>query len=222
MKLHHTFLILLSILIHTSCTQYYSKEDFENVPKIDVRIHYDYANPVLLQQAETDNFRLLSVNVESASSPSIDVQESIAIELLNSYRRIFAYLSTISSQNWLSSDWEEIAINRINSSVVTGASGVKIWKNIGMELRDADSSYVLIDHLQFDPVLEHMEQHHIPLLAHIGEPKNCWLPLEEMTTNNDRNYFSNHPEYHMYLHPEMPSYEEIISARDHMLEKYKT
>jgi len=53
----------------------------------------------------------------------------------------------------------------------------------------------------------------------LGEPKNCWLPLEEMTTKNDSNYFANNPQYHMYLHPEFPSYEEQMAARDRMLDK---
>ncbi|MDX1365425.1 MAG: amidohydrolase family protein, partial [Arenibacter latericius] len=53
-----------------------------------------------------------------------------------------------------------------------------------------------------------------------GEPKNCWLPLDEMTTNNDREYFEEHPQYHMYQHPELPSYEEQIAARDRMLENH--
>lgn len=57
-------------------------------------------------------------------------------------------------------------------------------------------------------------------MAHLGEPKNCWLPLEEMTVNNDRSYFKNHPEYHMYLHPEFPSYEDQINARDRFVEKH--
>ena len=35
-----------------------------------------------------------------------------------------------------------------------------------------------------------------------------------MTTDNDREYFRNHPQYHMYLHPEMPGYEDQIGARD--------
>ncbi len=57
-------------------------------------------------------------------------------------------------------------------------------------------------------------------MAHIGEPKNCWLPLEQMSVNNDRNYFKAHPEYHMFLHPENPSYDEIINARDRFVEKH--
>ncbi len=41
-----------------------------------------------------------------------------------------------------------------------------------------------------------------------------------MTVNNDRNYFREHPEYHMYLHPEYPSYEDQINARDRFLERH--
>ena len=58
------------------------------------------------------------------------------------------------------------------------------------------------------------------MIGHLGEPKNCWLPIEKMTVQGDVNYFSTHPKYHMYLHPEYPSYEDQINARDHMLEKH--
>lgn len=42
-----------------------------------------------------------------------------------------------------------------------------------------------------------------------------------MTVDYDRDYFTHHPQYHMYLHPELPSYENQINARDNMLEKHK-
>jgi hypothetical protein len=40
-----------------------------------------------------------------------------------------------------------------------------------------------------------------------------------MTTKNDSNYFAENPQYHMFLHPEFPSYEEQMAARDRMLDK---
>jgi predicted TIM-barrel fold metal-dependent hydrolase len=89
-----------------------------------------------------------------------------------------------------------------------------------MEFRDKDSVLIMIDNPQFDPVFQHLAENGIPLVGHLGEPKNCWLPLEEMTTKNDSNYFANNPQYHMYLHPEFPSYEEQMAARDRMLEKH--
>jgi predicted TIM-barrel fold metal-dependent hydrolase len=57
----------------------------------------------------------------------------------------------------------------------------------------------------------------ITLLGHQGEPHNCWLPVEQMTVNNDRDYFKAHPQYHMHLHPEMPSWEDQMAARDRMV-----
>ena len=68
--------------------------------------------------------------------------------------------------------------------------------------------------------MKHLEERGIPLIAHQAEPKNCWLPLEDMTTENDRSYFREHPEYYMYLHPEQPKYEDLIAARDRFVARH--
>lgn len=62
-----------------------------------------------------------------------------------------------------------------------------------------------------------MEEHKIPLLTHLGEPRNCWLPIEEMTSKRNQAYYTNNPEFHPYMHPEIPSYEKQIEARDNLL-----
>ena len=56
-----------------------------------------------------------------------------------------------------------------------------------MEFKNKDSVLIMIDNSQFDPVFKHLAEKGIPLVGHLGEPKNCWLPVEEMTTNNDKN-----------------------------------
>ncbi len=101
-----------------------------------------------------------------------------------------------------------------------GAIGVKVWKNIGMVERDKDGNFIMIDNARFDPVIDFIRKSGKTLCGHLGEPKNCWLPIEKMTVNNDKQYFKDHPQYHMYLHPEYPSYEDQIAARDSMLEKH--
>jgi len=78
----------------------------------------------------------------------------------------------------------------------------------------------MLDDPGFDGVMGHIEALRVPLIAHQAEPKNCWLPLEQMTTENDRSYFRDHPEYHMFLHPEQPSYESLIAARDHFVARH--
>jgi predicted TIM-barrel fold metal-dependent hydrolase len=91
---------------------------------------------------------------------------------------------------------------------------------VGMVLKDKDGRYVMIDDPHFDPLLEAIAAQGHPLVAHLGEPRNCWLPVEQMTVQSDRNYFSKNPQYHGYLHPEVPGYEKQVAARDAMLERH--
>jgi predicted TIM-barrel fold metal-dependent hydrolase len=41
-----------------------------------------------------------------------------------------------------------------------------------------------------------------------------------MTVNSDKSYFTNNPQYHMYLHPEYPSHERLMESRDNVLASY--
>ena len=75
----------------------------------------------------------------------------------------------------------------------------------------------MLDDPAISPVGDKIQSLGLTLIGHLGEPHNCWLPLEQMTTDNDREYFKDHPQYHMYLHPEMPGYEDQIRARDNFV-----
>ena len=108
-------------------------------------------------------------------------------------------------------------MREVDDAVAQGAVGIKIWKNIGMALRDADGSYVMPDDPRFEPILERVERDGIVLLGHQAEPLNCWLPFGKMTVRSDAEYFREHPQYYMYRHPEMPSHDRILAARDRML-----
>jgi predicted TIM-barrel fold metal-dependent hydrolase len=88
-----------------------------------------------------------------------------------------------------------------------------------MEFRDRAGRLVMIDDPNFDAIFAHVRERGLVLVGHQGEPHNCWLPLADMTVNNDREYFRDHPQYHMYLHPELPSYQQQMAARDRMLER---
>jgi predicted TIM-barrel fold metal-dependent hydrolase len=41
-----------------------------------------------------------------------------------------------------------------------------------------------------------------------------------MTISGDSSYFAENPQYHMFLHPEYPSYEDQIDAVENMLEQH--
>jgi hypothetical protein len=78
----------------------------------------------------------------------------------------------------------------------------------------------MVDDPALDPVFNYIISRHLPVTGHLGEPRNCWLPFDKMTVSGDSSYFAENPQYHMFLHPEYPTYEDQINARDHLLEKH--
>lgn len=197
----------------------YGTQDFAAVRKIDTHVHANSEDNAFIDQAQRDNFELLSINVDYPDFPAIDEQYRIALVLQKRAPERFHFAATFSMDGWGDPDWTARTNARISAAVASGARAVKIWKNVGMSYRDRDGRLVRIDDPGFDPVIRHIEKLGVPLIGHQGEPKNCWLPLAEMTTDNDRRYFREHPQYHMYLHPEMPSYEQQMAARDRFLRR---
>lgn len=197
---------------------YYTVADFEKVRKIDAHFHYNTSDIRYLEYADSLNFRLISINVDAGMS--IDDQFEITSTIRQRFPDKFIFLGTFSVDSFNNAGFADHTIARIDKCMKGGASGIKIWKNIGMVLKDRNGRFVMIDDPAFKPVFNYLQEKHIPLLAHLGEPRNCWLPEEEMTLGNDRGYFKNHPQYHMFLHPEAPSYEDQINARDNLLQQY--
>ncbi len=220
--MNRLLIIALVIWVNTALADetYYTQDDFYRVEKIDMHMHLHSAGPEFMNEIQRDHFRVLSINVDYADFPPLSEQKRIARILLKKYPANFAYATSFSVRNFEQSGWVEQVIRQIDDDLNHGAAGVKVWKNIGMALRASDGKMVMIDDPHFEPIFDHLEKIHIPLLGHQGEPKNCWLPAADMSVSNDREYFSAHPQYYMYLHPDMPSYENQIDARDHMLSQH--
>ena len=183
-------------------------------------MHLNTEQTALTAQAKDDNFKLLTVNVDVGDYPSVDDQERYALHQIKEFPERVDYLTAFTLEHWDSSGWADMTIARLKNSFEKGALGIKLWKNIGMVYKDSAGQFIMIDNPKFDPVIEYIIKEGKTVMGHLGEPKNCWLPLDQMTVNNDRSYFKEHPEYHMFLHPEYPSYEDQINARDRFVEKH--
>ncbi len=199
---------------------YYAEADFPKVKKFNTHVHISIFDSNFIKQAASDNFRLLTVNVASPTSPAIDKQQEVALSLVKAYPENILYATTISVDNFNSPGWQQKTLEYLKTSFQKGAIAVKVWKNIGMDLKDKNGKFVMIDNPAFDPIIDFIEKNNITLIGHLGEPRNAWLPVEQMTVSGDKKYFAAHPQYHMYLHKEYPSYEDQVAARDHMLEKH--
>ncbi|WP_228693543.1 amidohydrolase family protein [Lunatimonas sp.] len=216
------FLLLFVILI--SCETngtFYRIEDYSKVKKADVHVHLETERSLFVELAKEHNFRLVNVSLEYTKGWE-DVYGKYSFGLTQ-HRAAPAWVDMVTAfavSDWDDPAWESKTLAWLNSCFDAGAVGVKVWKNIGMVSRDTAGNLIQIDDPKFDPIFSHIQKRDKVLMGHLAEPKNCWLPLEEMTTNNDRRYYGRHPEYHMYLHPDMPSHEELIARRDRVLERY--
>ncbi|KQS53863.1 amidohydrolase [Brevundimonas sp. Leaf363] len=200
----------------------YTASDFASVRKIDSHVHVNLQDDAFVDQAAADNFEILSINVDYPAFPSLADQQQVAHHYAAADPQRFHFATTFSMQGFGQAGWAERANAAIDAEVARGAVAVKVWKNVGMVERDASGQLIFIDDAGLNPIFSHLAATGVPLIAHQGEPYNCWLPLDQMTTDNDRAYFSAHPEYHMYLHPEMPRYEYLMARRDTMVSRNPT
>ncbi|HWS67503.1 MAG TPA: amidohydrolase family protein [Steroidobacteraceae bacterium] len=218
-----SFLIMVAAALGTVAAhgrETYTVADFERVRKFDAHVHANTDDRAFLKIARKDGFEILSINVDYPDFPPLSAQAQVAHNLQAVDPRHFHFATTFSMTGFGSDRWTQESIRAIDSEIQRGALGVKVWKNIGMVEKDPQGRFIMLDDPGFDAVMRHIEALRVPLIAHQAEPKNCWLPLEAMTTDNDRSYFRDHPEYHMYLHPEQPSYESLIAARDHFVARH--
>jgi predicted TIM-barrel fold metal-dependent hydrolase len=219
MKNNYTSLLIFSfIFLFTNCDR--APINFSSTPKIDAHAHFETDESTFIELAQKENMSFLSITTHSHSRYYIDKQLNHAVNLKKNTPENFYFTTTFSMENFDTPEWENDVITKLKEDFSRGAIAVKVWKDIGMTYRDKDSSFIMIDDPRFDKILEFIAANNKPLVAHIAEPRNCWLPIDSMTVNNDKKYFKNHPEYHMYQHPDYPSYEEIIQHRDRMLEKH--
>ena len=218
---NYTQLKKMSLSPVAEAADFYTVEDFKRVKKIDAHVHVNTDEPYYVQQGIEDNFRFVTINLDDVNEPPpMEVQQQFALQQVKAFPKQVAYATTISVRNFNTSTWQQQTIAYLKNSFAKGAIAVKIYKVIGMSLRDKNGKLVMIDDPRFDTVFNFIIQNKIPVLGHLGEPKNCWLPLEKMTIKGDRNYYLEQPEYYMYLHPQFPSYDAQIAARDRLLERH--
>ena len=216
---------LMLLLAITSCNQqseeFYTIDDYPSVKKIDTHVHIRTERDAFAKQAEKDNFQLVNIVVDGAGTwEAIYDQFRYSKFQKEVHPDQFQVITSFSVEDFHDENWGNKVIQWLDSCFDQGAIGIKVWKNIGMVLKDTNDTNVMLDDERLDGIFNYLVEQDKLVVGHLGEPYNCWLPLEEMTTNNDRSYFERNPQYHMYKHPELPSYQDQMNARNRRLDKH--
>ncbi len=189
--------------------------------RIDAHAHVFNSAPAFYEMLDRLDLRLVNICVVDKYDPGYEEaapQHAKALEVFRGSRGRAAWCSTFDPQDWESPGFAERSIALLDQTFKDGAIAVKIYKSIGMELKSRAGKYLMPDDPVFNPILDFIESRNKTLYAHIAEPSSSWRPLDPASP--DYEYYKSNPDWHMYRHPERPSKEAILAARDRMLARH--
>ncbi|MCC7497818.1 MAG: amidohydrolase family protein [Bryobacterales bacterium] len=189
--------------------------DFE---RIDAHAHLAPPPPQFLQMLDRQRIRILNVTLIDPQVPGFDTPEpqaSWAAKIALASGGRIAWTSPFDPTGFAASGWARREIHRLSADMHRGAVAVKMYKPIGLCLKDAAGKYVLPDDPVFSPPLEAIAAGGATLLAHLSEPRSSWRPLDPADPHYG--YYQANPDWHMFRYPDRPSWDAIIAARDRML-----
>ncbi|WP_339867478.1 amidohydrolase family protein [uncultured Algoriphagus sp.] len=80
-------------------------------------------------------------------------------------------------------EWTRIAVKELEEDVAAGASGLKIYKSLGLNVNDVDGNRVPVNHPDLDAVWAKAGELGIPVIIHSADPAQFWQPMD---ANNER------------------------------------
>lgn len=116
-----------------------------------------------------------------------------------------------------SENFGALLAQQVRDSVAAGAEGLKVWKDVGMRLRDLNGNRVAISDERLKPLWETVAELKVPVCVHTGDPLAFFRPAD---IRNERiEELSRHPDWHFYG-PGFPSLDEILEEFEQLLDGY--
>ncbi len=191
---------------------------FEEIHKIDVHAHYFDDMPRFADMLRRINMRVVNICFYQTQPALLTGAQTLAAMLSRKYADTFYYASTFDLTRRNEPDYAEQVNAWLDRTFANGALMVKIWKEAGMQEKTPGGDYLMPDDPALDPVYAHLTQRGKPLLAHLADPIDAWLPLDASSPHF--NYYSNNPQWHVHGREGFPSHARIIAARDNILAKH--
>ncbi len=106
-------------------------------------------------------------------------------------------------------DFGEWAAGRVEAQVRRGAQGLKVWKGLGLWLKDPEGRLVAVDDPRLDPIWARAGELGVPILIHVADPVAFFQPLDRFNERYEE--LQHNPDWHFYG-PEFPSFETVMEG----------
>jgi predicted TIM-barrel fold metal-dependent hydrolase len=191
---------------------------FAEVQPIDAHIHIYKDDPELNALIERLNLRALNICVIDDRDPDykgLEPQRTQVIEVRQSTHGRAAFCTTFSPYDFEEAGFSSRVIRQLDEDFDHGAVAVKIYKVMGMEMKNKAGQWVMADDAAFQPIYRDIAARNRTVVAHLAEPDSCWQPPNPASP--DYSYYKEHPGEYAYAHADWPSKAAILAARDHLV-----
>jgi predicted TIM-barrel fold metal-dependent hydrolase len=195
----------------------------ETLGRIDAHAHvFAEARPILdvLGRLNVTVVNVCVVDRYDKGYETVAPQHAMARHLAEVARGRLPWIATFDDAGFAEAGFAGRVLAEVDRALAEGAHGVKVYKSLGMELRDAKGRYLLPDDDAFAAVFDGLARRGTTVYAHIAEPIAAWEPLDPKSPDYD--YYKNAPAWHVHGRPGLPSKREILEARDRLLARHPT
>ena len=109
------------------------------------------------------------------------------------------------------------AAGRLRLQQERGAEGLKIWKGLGLQVRDQHDHLVDVDDARLDPIWETAGELRLPVVIHVADPVAFFDPVDE--TNERWEELGEHPDW-AFTSPPFPPFLHIIGGLANLVERH--
>lgn len=191
---------------------------FAALQPIDVHVHVFKTDAAFQALLERLHLKLVDILVMDDTLPyrkELAPQVSDALALVRSSHGHVALCTTFDPYRFGDASFTADAIKQIDQNFADGAVAVKIWKNIGMEIKNGDGKFIMADDPKFGPIYKDIAKHGKTLMSHQAEPDVAWGPPDP--ADPSWSYYQENPQWFLYNKPGFPSKQQILQARDNVL-----
>jgi len=182
-------------------------------PVVDYHNHVDALDPA-------DVLRIMDAcNVEKLVNITMRVGDE-AVAIHQNFRSVAD--DRFETIGWF--DWTDLAqhgfwprsVERLERMVDAGFLGVKIWKDLGLTLKDSNDQLLRVDDERLDPFFDKAGELGIPVMFHTADPDAFFVPIDRFNERYEE--LAAHPDWSFY-----GSYygkDELLAHRDAVFKRH--
>jgi len=153
----------------------------------------------------------------------VNLSGSTGDELKRNIERFEAYpgrFITFCNVDWSDvggDGWLEARLAQLEADIHAGAKGLKVFKELGLRIRDKRGKLVMPDDPRLFDLWEKAGELGVPVLIHSADPVAFFRPLDRFNERWDELHAN--PDWHFYG-PEFPTFQELIDSLYRLIESH--